>query len=469
MIGRIQEKARLLEAASSKYSEFVAVYGRRRVGKTFLVRETFNYSFTFQHSGLSQANYALQLSEFWRSMKGQGLPDCPLPKDWFEAFASLETLLAKSADKKKIVFLDELPWMDTPRSNFVSALEHFWNGWASARKDILLIICGSATSWIISKVLKNHGGLHNRVTLRLPIRPFSLRECKEFVEEKGLRIMERDIAECYMIMGGIPFYWSRLQRGLSLAQNIDGLFFNPEGELHHEFHELFASLFKMDGHHVAILECLGKHLNGLTRSEIMDAMKLKSNGGLTQTLEELDECGFIRRYSQPGHPKSRQIFQLFDNFTLFHYQYMANNRTNDAHFWTSSLNSPMHAAWTGLAFERVCMQHVAQIQKALGISGVICNCYAWRYNGKNRKGAQIDLVIDRQDNVVNLCEIKFSRNPFAIDREYSENLQNKLDAFIEEVEPKKAVHLTMISANGLVQNNYSGIIQSNVVLADLFQ
>ena len=469
MIGRLQEKARLLEAASSKYSEFVAVYGRRRVGKTFLVRETFNYSFTFQHSGLSQANYALQLSEFWRSMKGQGLPDCPLPKDWFEAFESLEKLLDKSTAKKKVVFLDELPWMDTPRSNFVSALEHFWNGWASARKDILLIICGSATSWIISKVLKNHGGLHNRVTLRLPLRPFSLRECKEFVDEKGLRFTERDIAECYMIMGGIPFYWSRLQRGLSLAQNIDGLFFNPEGELHHEFHELFASLFKMDGHHVAILECLGKHLNGLTRSEIMTAMKMKSNGGLSQTLEELEECGFIRRYSQPGHSKTQQIFQLFDNFTLFHYQIMANNRVNDSHFWTSSLNSPMHAAWAGLAFERVCMQHVAQIQKALGISGVICNCYAWRFNGKNRKGAQIDLVIDRQDNVVNLCEIKFSRNPFAIDRDYSENLQNKLEAFIEEVSPQKAVHLTMITANGLVQNNYSGIIQSSVVLADLFQ
>ena len=379
MIGRLQEKARLLEAASSKYSEFVAVYGRRRVGKTFLVRETFNYTFTFQHSGLSQANYALQLSEFWRSMKWQGLPDCPLPKDWFEAFA----------------------WMDTPRSNFVSALEHFWNGWASARKDILLIICGSATSWIISKVLKNHGGLHNRVTLRLPIRPFSLRECKEYVEEKGLRIMERDIAECYMIMGGIPFYWSRLQRGLSLAQNIDGLFFNPEGELHHEFHELFASLFKMDGHHVAILECLGKHLNGLTRSEIMDAMKLKSNGGLTQTLEELEECGFIRRYSQPGHPKTQQIFQLFDNFTLFHYQFMGGNRVKDSHFWTSSLNSPMHATWAGLAFERVCMQHVAQIQKALGISGVICNCYAWRYNGKSRKGAKpLDVVLLHKVSII---------------------------------------------------------------------
>lgn len=187
MIGRKHEKARLLEAASSKYSEFVAVYGRRRVGKTFLVRETFNYSFSFQHSGLSQASYALQLSEFWRSLKAQGLPDCPRPHNWFDAFESLGNLLAKSSSRKKIVFLDELPWMDTPRSNFVSALEHFWNGWASARKDILLIICGSATSWIISKVLKNHGGLHNRVTVRLPVRPFTLSECRDLTEEMGLR------------------------------------------------------------------------------------------------------------------------------------------------------------------------------------------------------------------------------------------------------------------------------------------
>ncbi|MBO7092923.1 MAG: hypothetical protein J6W23_14155, partial [Victivallales bacterium] len=221
----------------------------------------------------------------------------------------------------------------------------------------------------------------------------------------------------------------------------------------------------MDGHHVAILECLGKHLNGLTRSEIMDAMKLKSSGGLTQTLEELEECGFIRRYSQPGHPKTQQIFQLFDNFTLFHYQFMANNRTNDAHFWTSSLNSPMHAAWTGLAFERVCMQHIAQIQKALGISGVICNCYAWRYNGKSRKGAQIDLVIDRQDNIINLCEIKFSRNPFTIDREYSENLQNKLDAFIEELvsqqgQPFQPTGRRIILDTVTIHNKESGVFYS---------
>ncbi len=469
MIGRKHEKARLLEAASSKYSEFVAVYGRRRVGKTFLVRETFNYSFSFQHSGLSQASYALQLSEFWRSLKAQGLPDCPRPHNWFDAFESLGNLLAKSSSRKKIVFLDELPWMDTPRSNFVSALEHFWNGWASARKDILLIICGSATSWIISKVLKNHGGLHNRVTVRLPVRPFTLSECRDLTEEMELRFSERDIAECYMVMGGVPFYWSRLQRGLSLAQNIDVLFFNSDGELHNEYQELFSSLFKMEDHHLTILECLGKHYGGLTRKEIQTNSKLPSNGNLTQALEELEECGFIRRYSQPGFPKSHQLFQLFDNFTLFHYQFMANNRADDAHFWTNSLNSPMHTTWSGLAFERLCFQHIEQIQKSLGISGVTCNCYAWLFKGSDRRGVQIDLVIDRQDNIINLCEIKFTRKSFAIDRNYSDNLQNKLDTFIEETSPQKAVHLTMITANGVVSNNYSGILQSSITLEDLFQ
>ena len=469
MIGRLQEKARLEEAAASKYSEFVAVYGRRRVGKTFLVRETFNYSFTFQHSGLSQASYSLQLTEFWRSLKIQGLPDCPRPANWFDAFENLGHLLAKSRARKKVVFLDELPWMDTPRSNFVSALEHFWNGWASARKDILLIICGSATSWIISKVLKNHGGLHNRVTLRLPIRPFCLQECRSLALEKGINFPERDLAECYMIMGGIPFYWSRLRRGMSLAQNIDDLFFNPNGELHQEYQELFSSLFKMSGHHIAILESLGKHQGGMTRNEIITASKLNSNGILSKTLEELEECGFIRRYSQPGHLNRELFFQLIDNFTLFYFQYMKNNSVNNPHFWLSTLNSPMHSAWSGLAFERLCMQHIQQIKKALGISGVVCNCYAWKYQGNNHKGAQIDLVIDRQDNIINLCEIKYTRKPFAIDREYSENLRNKLDAFIAETSPQKAVHLTMITANGIVQNNYSGILQSSVQLEALFQ
>ncbi len=469
MIGRKLEKARLLEAASSKYSEFVAVYGRRRVGKTFLVRETFNYTFTFQHSGLSQANYSLQLSEFWRSLKAQGLPECPHPHNWFDAFEALGNLLDKSHSRKKIVFLDELPWMDTPRSNFVSALEHFWNGWASARKDILLIICGSATSWIISKVLKNHGGLHNRVTLRIPLRPFTLHECKEFAEEKGLRFTERDIAECYMILGGIPFYWSRLQRGQSLSQNIDTLFFNQEGELHHEYNELFSSLFNMEGLHITILETLWKHHGGLTRKELIAETKLPSNGSLTQSLEELEECGFVRRYLQPTRPQSQQLFQLFDNFTLFHYQFMANNRTSDAHFWTNSLNSPLHAAWSGLAFERLCIQHIEQIQMALGISGVSCNCYAWLYKNTEHKGTQIDLVIDRQDNIINLCEIKYTRKAFAIDSNYHEILQNRLDTFIEETSPRKAVHFTMISANGLLQNNYSGIIQNTITLNDLFK
>ena len=402
-------------------------------------------------------------------MKAQGLPDCPLPHTWFDAFEELGQLLSKSHSRKKIVFLDELPWMDTPRSNFVSALEHFWNGWASARKDILLIICGSATSWIISKVLKNHGGLHNRVTMRLPIRPFTLRECKEFATSKGLCFTERDIAECYMIMGGIPFYWSLLQRGLSLAQNIDALFFKADGELHNEYQELFSSLFKMDGHHIAILEALGKHICGLTRKDIIAKTKLSSSGSVTQTLEELEECGFIRRYSQPALPSNQQLYQLSDNFTLFHYQFMANDRTGDAHFWTTSLNSPLHSTWSGLAFERLCFQHITQIQMSLGISGVSCNYYAWIYKGNDRKGAQIDLVIDRQDNIINLCEIKYTRKAFAIDRNYSDIMRNGLETFIEETSPRKAVHLTLISASGLTKNNYSGILQSVITLEDLFQ
>ena len=287
--------------------------------------------------------------------------------------------------------------------------------------------------------------------------------------EKGLRFMERDIAECYMVMGGIPFYWSRLQCGLSLAQNIDELFFNPEGELHHEYQELFSSLFKMDGHHIAILESLGRRQEGLTRKEILAETKLTSNGILTQSLEELEECGFIRRYYQPSRPKSQQLFQLFDNYTLFYYQFMTTNRTNDAHFWTTSLNSPLHLAWSGLAFERLCLQHIEQIQKALGISGVTCNCYAWRFRDSDRQGAQIDLVIDRQDNVINLCEIKFTRKTFVIDRGYNEKLQNKLDTFIEETSSKKSIHLTFITANGLAENNYSGIVQNVITLADLFQ
>ena len=469
IIGRKEEQRILLSAAQSEYSELIAVYGRRRVGKTYLIRETFGYKFTFQHTGLANANTKDQLFSFAISLRDAGYDDCPTPQSWLEAFSLLSHFLKNSTDEKKIIFLDELPWMDTSRSNFISAFEHFWNGWASARKDIVLIICGSATSWIINKVINDHGGLHNRVTQRIALQPFTLKECEMFVKSKGLEMNRYQIAECYMVLGGIPFYWNLLERGLSLAQNIDKIFFARNGKLANEFNLLYASLFKSPEQYIDVVTALGRKKVGMTREEIITAIGKPSNGALSKVLDELEYCGFIRKYSGYGKKTKQAIYQLVDNYTLFYFKFIRENKNNDEHFWSASINSATHRAWSGLAFERLCMAHMQQIKAGLGISGVLSNIYSWRKEAdENGEEAQIDLLIDRNDQVVNICEMKYSLSEFSIDAEYERNLRNKKSAFIEATNTRKAVHLTMVTIYGIRHNSHSGIVQSEITLEDLF-
>ena len=221
MIGRENEIKALRDAMESDKSEFVALYGRRRVGKTFLVSEFFNGKFAFHHAGLEGASRRETLASFREAIKKQGRPSCTRLTTWIQAFSELESLLEESPKGRKVVFLDELPGYDTPKSGFLHAFESFWNGWASLRKDILLVICGSATTWIIEKVIRNRGGLHNRVTRQLPIAPFTLKECEEYARYKHLDFDRTQIAECYMAFGGVAYYWSILQGGYSAAQNFD--------------------------------------------------------------------------------------------------------------------------------------------------------------------------------------------------------------------------------------------------------
>lgn len=469
IIGRKEEQQILHSAVQSENSEFVAVYGRRRVGKTYLIRETFGYKFTFQHTGLAKGNTKEQLFSFAISLRDAGYDDCPIPKSWLEAFSLLSTYLKNSTDEKKIVFLDELPWMDTPRSNFISAFEHFWNGWASARKDIVLIICGSATSWIINKVINDHGGLHNRVTKQIALQPFTLKECEMFAKSKGLEMSRYQLAECYMVLGGIPYYWSLLEKGLSLAQNIDKIIFAKNGKLSNEFNQLYASLFKSPEQYIDIVTALGKKKAGMTREEIIAATDKYSNGALSKVLDELEYCGFIRKYNGFDKKSKQAIYQLIDNYTLFYFKFIQQNENNDEHFWSASIDSAMHRAWSGLAFERLCMAHTQQIKAALGIAGVLSNVYSWRKEAdETSDGAQVDLLIDRKDQVINLCEMKYSLSEYAIDAEYEQKLRNKKSAFIDATNTRKAVHLTMVTTFGIKANAHSGIVQNEVKLDDLF-
>lgn len=469
LIGRKEEQRKLLDAHASEYSQFVAVYGRRRVGKTFLIRETFNYKFTFYHTGLARKSTREQLQSFSLSLRRQGLENVPFPSNWIEAFDQLSTLIERSRDKKKVVFIDELPWMDAPRSHFLTAVENFWNGFASARKDILLIVCGSATSWIIDKLIKNHGGLHNRLTSRIYLQPFTLRECEQYVRKYGLGMTRRQILEGYMILGGVPYYWSQIDKSKSLALNIDNMFFGRDAALRNEYDELYASLFNRPEQYVRIIEALGKKKAGMTRREIVAITKHADNGHLTKILAELEYCGFIRKYNSIGMKSRNAIYQLIDQFTLFYFKFVQDGHVNDAHYWSKSIDKPIYNTWCGLAFERVCLLHSEMIKQKLGISGVVSNEYSWRYDGGDgRAGAQIDLVIDRNDGIINLCEMKFSKKPFKIDKHYDAVLQNKKNTFIETTHTGKAVHLTMVTAIGLVDNQFARDINSQVVVGELF-
>ena len=477
LIGRTEERKKLENAYRSEYSEFIAVYGRRRVGKTFLIRETFGYRFSFQHAGLSKGNMKVQIDEFCRSLYKAGMKgvldrNFRKPANWGEAFFLLETFLDQSpGDQKKIVFIDELSWMDTPKSDLIPALESFWNGWASARKDILLIICASATSWILNKVVHDKGGLHNRLTGQIKLNPFTLKECEMFVFSKNIVMNRYQILECYMIMGGIPYYWKFLEKGKSLEQNIDNIFFADDAPLRDEFKYLYQALFKKPEVYIQFVTALGKKKAGMTRDELIEAADVTNSGAVTKKLEELENCGFIRKYYEFGNRRKDAVYQLIDNFTLFYFKFM-DPMPSDHHFWENNLDSPTVNAWCGLAFERVCLEHIPQIKNRLGISGVLTQTNAWSCSADLDRGifgSQIDLLIVRRDQIINLCEMKYSRLDYTVSKETDLSIKRKIHDFRTITKTKYAIHPTIITPYGLMENSYAGNIRAVITAEDLFQ
>lgn len=400
-----------------------------------------------------------------------------IPKNWIIAFHILKSLLEKSKKKKKIIFLDELPWLDAPKSGCIAALENFWNGWASWREDIKLIVCGSATSWIINKLIRNKGGLHNRITHRLLVSPFCLKECEEYFNSYGFRLSRMQVAECYMIMGGIPYYFSLMDKRESLAQNVDRLFFSKEGELRDEFDNLYRSLFKNYQDYVKVIKALAEKGIGLTRQEMLEKTGLENNGEFTRILEELELCGFIRAYlpynkkeisKGKASRKSRfTLFQLIDFYTLFYLRFHDRKTKQNEKFWSEMTNSSKINAWRGITFEMLCLCQVESIKKALGIGDVSANVCSWIGKHDDRN-VQIDLLIDRKDDVINLCEMKFSFSEFVIDKEYAEKLETKTEVFMKETATHKTILLTMITTKGLKPNRYSNMIQRQLILDELF-
>ncbi len=465
IIGRKEEKQILQTILHSRRSEFISVCGRRRVGKTFLIKEFFEEHLVFQTSGLANSGMNAQISAFSNELIIRGM-SIGHAKTWMDMFFLLRQYLESLGDKRKVILLDELPWFDTPRSGFIAALEYFWNVWASSRHDVVLIVCGSATSWMMDKLINSHGGLHNRLTYRLFLQPFSLGECEQFFKSRGFHVSRYETAEYYMILGGTPYYLEMLNPGLSMAQNIDNLFFRDNALLANEFNNLYAALFKNSDDYMKVVRQLSKRRDGMQRKEIMEACHFTTGGGLSTILANLESCGFIRKYdSFDAKHTGSTLYQLLDFFTFFHFRFLSEKKKGRQ--WTALQQTAEFYSWAGISFELLALSHVRQIKQRLGISGVQTMEYAWR--GQDEEGrAQIDLVIDRTDRTANICEMKFSLDSFEITKEYDANLRHKIEAFMKQTKMRKSAVLTMITTYGVKPGKYSGLVQSEIKLDDLF-
>ncbi|WP_026506939.1 AAA family ATPase [Butyrivibrio sp. MC2013] len=475
MIGRKKEIAELNRLYDSKKAELLAIYGRRRVGKTYLVDETFEGRITFRHAGLSPTETAkgalrLQLRNFYNSLLDQGMPESKAPDNWLDAFFILEQFLkSKDTGERQLVFLDELPWLDTPRSGFITAFEAFWNNWACHRKNLMVIVCGSANSWILDKLINNHGGLYNRVTYEIKLSPFSLSECEEYYSEQGVSFSRYDIAQSYMILGGVPFYLGYMQRNKSLAQNIDDLFFSKGAKLSDEYDRLFASAFSNPEAMKEIVAVLSGRNMGYCREELVARLRHSDGGTLSKHLKALIASDFIISYYPFGEGKRKEYFRLTDSFCLFYLHFKSKINSKPELYWEKNVSGHEISSWRGFAFERLCFNHIPQIKKALGISGVITSESAWSKKADDEDGVQIDLLILRNDNVVNMCEIKYYSDDYTVDKDYYRTMLRRTEILSGMVPKKCAVYGTLITTFGLKHNEYSGVFNNLVTLDDLFE
>lgn len=470
IIGRKKECDRLDECMNADQAQLVIVYGRRRVGKTYLINEYFENRFAFKITGAYGQPKEVQLKIFDTSLSRQKRNNKLNSKDWFDAFNNLRDYLETlDTNEKQVIFFDEMPWLDTQKSSFLAAFEWFWNDWASTRRNLVFIVCGSATSWMDEKIANNKGGLFNRQTCKLFLKPFSLNEVEEYLKYKNIEWSRYDIVQCYMIMGGIPYYLSLLNSKLSLSQNIDALFFTDRGELSDEFEHLYRTLFTNSASYIKVVEALSKKKGGLTREELLKATGRQTGGDLSVILKNLELSGFIRISNFFNKKKKNALYQLCDYYTSFYFKFIKENYGKDDHYWSNAVDNPAKRTWEGLVFEQICRDHVSSIKKRLGISGVLSEESSWYVRGDTEiQGAQIDLLISRRDHVTNLCEIKFSTGEYVIDKDYDLKLRNKIEAFRRDTSYKGTIQLVMITTFGLKKNQYSSLIQNQIVLNDLF-
>lgn len=476
LIGRTDEQRILSQKLISNDSELIAVYGRRRVGKTYLIRTSLKDNIIFEMTGIHGASLADQLKNFSLAL-GQAIKS-PAPlavaDSWLQAFYDLDRYLLDKldADKPAVIFFDEFPWIHTPRSNFLRAFDHWWNSSGTKRQNLKVVICGSAASWMIERIFNDRGGLHNRVTQRIRLLPFTLGETAAFLNHIGAALDYYQILQLYMAMGGIPYYLQHIVPGESAAQIIDRLCFTENGILNTEFKNLYESLFTNSDQHEKVIRALAKKGKGLTRHEIIKECNLTTGGSTSKMLKELEESGFITPYVPFGKTVNESIYKLADEYSLFYQRFIENEKASGTGTWLRRAGTPSYTSWGGFSFESVCHKHTIQIKRALGIEGVLTEESNWRYQpakGSGQSGAQIDLLLDRQDRCINICEMKFAGDEFVIDKKYANELDSKVNIFRRETGTKKTLFLTMITTYGVKRNDYyTGRVLGEVMMKDLF-
>ena len=473
LIGRHKEKAILKEALQSSEAEMVAVIGRRRVGKTFLIKEVYKEHIQFEITGLQNASLQKQLNHFSFTFNQYIKSPIPMkePSNWLEAFQLLVLYLDQKNGKEKcVVFFDELPWLATRKSDFLTGLGFFWNSWA-VNKNIVVVICGSAASWMIDKVVNNRGGLHNRITKRIFLQPFTLAETEEYLKNKKIGYKRNQIIEIYMALGGIPHYLKEIKAGKSPVQNIDDICFSQEGILRDEFSRLYPSLFSNAEKHISIIRALGTSHQGLTRPKIVQKAKISEGGNTSRVLQELEQSGFITSYIPFGKKKKDTLYRLTDEYSLFYLRFIEKEKSGGSGTWKHLSQTQAYKIWSGYAYENICLKHIPQIKKALDIAGVYSKASTFIKQGNaEEKGTQIDLLLDRNDNVVNIFEIKYYNAEFTINENYANKLREKMRVFQEATKTKKYLMLTMITIFGIKKNKHSlGLVEKVLELEDLFR
>lgn len=470
LIGREKEIKILKEAFNSTEAEMVAVIGRRRVGKTFLINSVYKNQINFEITGIQGGTFRKQLKNFQFELKKVSGKNSEVPKDWFSAFVQLIDFLEKTQQQEKqVVFFDELPWLATKRSDFLQGLSFFWNSYA-VKKNIVVAICGSAASWMIQKVVNHKGGLHNRITKRINLKPFTLSETEAYFKCRNLNFNRYQIAQIYMAFGGVPHYLKEIQKGKTAAQNINTICFESSGFLNDEFSRLFSSLFNNPEKHIAIIRKLAKIRKGLTRLEIIKATGIANGGGIKRVLDELEFSGFIARYAPFGKKKKEILFRLTDEYSLFYLTFIEKRISNETEVWEKLSQTQTYKTWSGYAFESICLKHISKIKQALQIGGIHSESSSFYRKGKDDiPGVQIDLLIDRNDQAINLFEIKFYKEEFILSKEEASKLRKKVALFRAYSKTRKQLFLSLIATFGIIQNQHSlGLIDSVLTLDDLF-